>query len=30
MKKNVTLQYHKVKEITTLRQMLNESCREFS
>ncbi len=30
MKKNVTLQYHKVKEIETLRQMLNESCGEFS
>ncbi|MDD2302713.1 MAG: AMP-binding protein [Eubacteriales bacterium] len=30
MKKNVTVQYHKVKEITSLRQMLNESCTEFS
>lgn len=30
MKKNVTVQYHKVKEIATLRQMLNESCTEFS
>lgn len=30
MKKNYTGQYHKVKEITTLKQMLNESCIEFS
>lgn len=30
MKKNYTKQYHQVKEIVTLKQMLNESCAEFS
>ncbi|NCB41581.1 MAG: long-chain fatty acid--CoA ligase [Clostridia bacterium] len=30
MRKNYTDQYHQVKEITTLKQMLNESCIEFS
>ncbi len=30
MKKSYTKQYHKVKEISTLKQMLNESCQEFA
>lgn len=30
MKKNYTKHYHEVKEIVTLKQMLNESCEEFS